>query len=100
MEDKEEYFEEQIDQIDELSSPSVDIESEPDTPKKPKMTSSETKAAIITAMKKKQITRRRGEQLLWSLGFTTGSKTKKIISPKTKTKKRKQQKAARKVNRK
>ena len=55
MDDKEEYFEDQIDQIDELSSESLDIQSEPDEPKKPKMTRSETKHAIVTAMKKKQI---------------------------------------------
>jgi len=101
MDDKEEYFEDQIDQIDELSSESLDIQSEPDKPQKPKMTRGETKHAIVTAMKKKQISRRQGEQILWNLGFMSEtSNTKKVLTKSDRTKKRKQQKAARKVNRK
>lgn len=108
MEDpKEEYFEDQIEQIDDLSSDTLDVQSEPeqggpseDEPKKPKLTRKETKAAIIGAIKKKDISKRQGDQLLWHLGFVTSQTSKKVVARPTRVKKRKQQKMARKANRK
>lgn len=92
----EEYFEDQLDHIDALSNTTLDNTTEKP---KPKMTRSETKATIISAVKKNQISKHQGMQLLKTLGFVHQNSTKKLISDATRTRKRKQQKKARKTNR-
>lgn len=95
----EEHFEDQLDHIDELSKETIDMTtSEP--PKKPKMTRSQTKAAIVSAIKQKQISKAQGNRLLLALGFGGNMNTKKTISNSDRVRNRKQQKKARKANRK
>lgn len=68
--------------------------------KPPKMTRKQTKTAIITAIKHKQISKTQGNRLLLSLGFGDKDNTKKTISDRDRSRIRKQQKKARKANRK
>jgi len=99
MEDKPENFEDQLDKIDELSTQVLEAPSEPsEPPKKPKLSRGETKSAILTAIKKKQISQIQGRRLLSTLGFDNNNK--KQVSTQNRIKKRKQQKNARKANRK
>lgn len=96
-----EPIEAQLDAIDELSTNTLEVASEPtEAPKKPKMTRKQTKAAILGAIKDKHVSKAQGNRLLLALGFGGNIHTKKTTSSSDRARKRKQQKTARKTNRK
>lgn len=81
--------------VDTMVAPgSTELES------KPKLTTKQTKTAIATAVKNKNITKQQSIQLLRALGMKRDGSTKSTISKKDKKMKSKIQKNARKQNRK